>query len=200
MQLAPGNIMKHLETALKDFFAKHATETFYAAAIDAGYLYLNSEEAFEARRKKSATKWAKSTAIVTLEEARACDPDDLDDMYPTLADYLGSDRSFEAGLEAENASRANTRAAGNPYEQQGSPEWTRLRYRTGNFAYGQLVTLDLDAAYLAHYEADGDAQADTPYAKKARSLIAALEANRSTLFAGAKLGADFRIYDAMHEH
>ena len=46
-----------IEQALKRFFEKHRDETFYVIAIDAGYLYLSSEEQFEQRRKRSSADW-----------------------------------------------------------------------------------------------------------------------------------------------
>ena len=48
-----GNNIEH---ELQAFFAKHPSETFHALGIDAGYIYLDTEEDFEQRRKRTSRR------------------------------------------------------------------------------------------------------------------------------------------------
>jgi hypothetical protein len=191
--------MTKIEKALRAFFAKHPNETFYAMAIDAGYLYLSSEEQLAARRTQYSERWAKKSAPVTRAQVEAIDEDERDDHFPTFDFQLRDGATFEAAVAAENEARAAKRAGGNPYASDDSDEVKALRWGTGNFAYGQVVSLELDDAYLAHYAKDVPAQATTAYAKKAAAIVAALEAEKAKLLKGVKLASAFRIYAAEHE-
>jgi hypothetical protein len=185
-----------IEKALRTFLGKHRDETFYAMAVDAGYLYLNSEEEFEKRRQRHSAEWEDETKAVTLAEVRACDQGELASKYPSLAFSIDQGDSFKRALEVEQTARAKQRAKGNPYEKRGSPDWKSLRYGTGNFTYGEIVSLNLDEAYQAHYE--NDQPANSPYAKKVRAIIAALKRDEAKLLARVKRSKDFRIYSVDH--
>lgn len=50
-----------LEQALQTFFKKHASETLVAITIDAGSIYIQTEEGFQRRIKKSAADWEAAT-------------------------------------------------------------------------------------------------------------------------------------------
>lgn len=196
MPLSKGS---KVDKALKAFFAKHPSENFYAMAVDAGYLYLDSEEGLAKRHESYGERWQKKAAAVTAEEVKAIDEDDRDDHFPSFAFEVGRGATFEKALETENVARAARRKDGNPYDKDDSDQMKVLRWSTGEFTYGQLVTLDLDAAYLSHYAKDVPAQAASAYAKKAAAIVAALEANKNDLLAGVKLAPSFRIYAAGHE-
>ncbi len=161
-----------IEKALRTFFKKHPNETFYAMAVDAD-LYLNSEEEFEKQRQRYSADWEEKTKAVDVTDVRACGRRELASTYPSLAFSIRQGDSFTRALEVEQTARAMQRAKGNPYEKRSSPDWKDLRYGTGNFTYGELVSLNLDRAYQAHYE--NDQPANGPYAKKVRAIVATLK-------------------------
>jgi len=186
-----------LEAALQAFFAQHPTETFHALAIDAGYIYLDSEEALEQRRRRYSAEWEDETRTVTADEARAVDGTDESRALNYFRFYREKGEPFEAALEFENSARARRRAEGNPYERPGSNELERLRYESGDFEYQQLVNLGLDREYQRHYEKNQPWY--SAYARKVRKLVKRLEKDRDAVFRGVKLSSDFRIYAVDHE-
>jgi hypothetical protein len=196
LPLRPDMSPSNIEKVLQVFFRDHAGETFCAMAIDAGFLYLNTDEGFEKRRQRYSAEWEVATKPVTLAEAKACAKDDLSDNYPSLAYRLRTGESFERALEVENKSRAKRRAEGNPYETRGSDSWQSLRYGTGNFEYGELVNLNLDDAYQEHHEENQPV--DSAYAKKVSVIIAGLNEQKAQLLEGVKVSKDFRIYAVDH--
>ena len=182
---------------LQAFFEQHPNETFHALAIDAGYIYLDSNEAFEQRLQQSSVEWEAETRPVTADEARASDGTEASRAYNYFRFYREKGETFEAALEFENRSRATRRAEGNPYQRPGSDDWEKLRWDPGAFEYQQLVNLGLDREYLKHY--DNNEPKNSAYARKVRKIVKQLEKDRDTLLRGVKLSPDFRIYAVSHE-
>ena len=190
---------RKIQKELQTFFQKHPDETFYVIVIDAGYLNLNSEEAFEKQCERYAARWEEETRPVTAAEIKACDEDEIEDHYHSFAFRRSEGESFDSALAVENESRSERRAEGNPYRTPGSKKRDRLRYGPGNFAYSQIIDLGLEDEYQAHYETESDRQATTKYAKKVSAILADLEDSKATLLAGVKVSTDFRIFSVEHE-
>lgn len=188
-----------VQKSLTAFFAQHPDELFYSLKIDAGFIGLNSEQGFEQNRLRAAARWDADVAPVTLAEVKACTGHDLEDRFRRIHSAMNGHppMSLEAALAKENARREQKRAAGNPYHSRDSEEWQHLRWQ-GSSTHGELVSLGLSRQYEAHYNMSDAKQKTSAYATKVKEILAELEASKATLFAGARLTDDFRIYSIEH--
>ncbi len=187
-----ADVITTITRELQRFALDHRGETFYALAIDAGYVCLNSEEAFEQTRQRYLLRWETETEPLTAEQA---DDDDVEfflrrNAEATIDDYLAE----------ENQSRAQSRLVGNPYADPASDASRSLRDRPGNWRYGEIVACVPDDAYFAHYDLNEDEQRASPYQNAVRAVLEELSAQRDTVLAGLDLSPDFRFFAADHAY
>lgn len=182
--------ISEISECLRELARRRPSETFYALAIDAGYLCLNSQEAFNETRQQYFVNWANDNAPLSAE---AVDEDDL-------ADFLrrNPEASIEHYLDRENAGRSERRAVGNPYEDPESAASRSLRDRPGNWRYTELVECVPDDDVFEHYDLEDDAQSESSYQRAVAGILRDLQAQRSVVFAGLNLSPDFRMFAPEH--
>jgi hypothetical protein len=194
-------------SAIRAFSERHQSETFYAFAIDASMLCLNSEECAAATLTKYRDKWIQSTReLQSINHMTEADKKESKFVLDLAAKYKGLNLSdAEACLAVINRSRARRREEGCTYF---TPQGVlTLRENTGDWEYQGFARLDEKHGfdhllYSEHYDAaaesdDGHAP-DSDYAKAMTSLVSALIA--ADAFSCLKRSSDFKISWVDHDY
>lgn len=194
------------QAQIAEFAAEHPDETFYAFAIDANMLCLNSVERFAERLKEYQDDWDRRTR--RIEAMSELTPEEIreEDFYLNLeAKCSGLDRSNEQACVAKlNEIRDERRADGCEYRTE---EGIRsLREDTGGWDYQGFADFSDDGfdskLYSDHYHAAGgseDGHAPTsPYAIAMTELVERLRA--SNAFQGLKSTDDFYVTWVDHDY
>lgn len=161
---------------LRQFANAHGHETFYAFAIDAGLLCLNSEESFATTLAKYRADWeSKARPINRWEDLTKADLQDADYLLDLEERCSGLDRSNRtACLDVINRDRARFRQLGNPYLK---PEKIlALRGNTGDWAYQGFAEMTAatgfdDGAYQEHYDMTDEEQKTSAYGAAMDKLV-----------------------------
>lgn len=188
---------------IEKFSRDHQDETFYAFAIDANMLCMNSVEAFEATLGRYRSDWAgRSRTFETWEDLSQRDLDISEHLLGLHEKYSGLDRSNKlACLNVINESRLELAGKGNPYLDE---ETVRdLRGNTGDWAYQGFWTLSDEQgfnfdAYQLHYDLGADEQASSVYAAAMEALLETLR--DSGVFRAFKKTDDFSIHRVEHDY
>ncbi|MDP1588516.1 MAG: hypothetical protein Q8M07_12275 [Prosthecobacter sp.] len=153
-------LLDHSISAIREFASQHPGEHFYAFAIDASLLCLNSEEEFAKKLKSYRDRDARRRRIITdLHEVTAEDMQDFAaDMRMDKVDIGNPDDCRKYVLKRHQLLY--------PYSIQREPSHqspehiAALRGNTGDWAYQGFATLTEkdgfdEAAYDTHYYRDG---------------------------------------------
>jgi len=161
---------------MQRFAEDHQDEVFYAFAIDASLLCLNSEGQFAVTLQECQDEWDQKTRpIQRWEDLTDADVRDSDFLLGLHEKHSGLDRSDkEACLQVINKSRSQDREKGSPYCD---PEEIRmLRENTGDWAYQGFADMrgsdgfDYDA-YSEHYDMSDEEQKTSAYGTAMDKLI-----------------------------
>jgi hypothetical protein len=111
------NLFVHCKKQIEQFAREHSDETFYAFAIDAVMLCLNSNEEFTRTLNEYASRWDRQTRTIdSLGDMTEVDMRDEEFGLGLAEKYSGLDRSDEkAVLQLINEGRARRRAEGCDY-------------------------------------------------------------------------------------
>jgi len=189
-------------------FAKHhSEETFYAFAIDASLLCLNSEEQAVATLKRYQERWhSKTRELRSLDELSDEQRKDARRSLEGAAEHGGLNlQDASACLAYLNDLRMSMREVTGIYS---SPESIReLRENTGDWAYQGFARMREedgfdDGLYRAHYAAAAKAKGghapNTDYARSLAQLVNALVGMKA--FSCLKLTADFKAQWVDHDY
>ncbi len=161
------------------FAVGHPNERFYAFAIDANLLCVNSEEAFARTLQQYQNDWdRKARPFEAWSELSPHDISDADYLLETHVEYSGLDKSDKtACLAVINQDRARFRRGGNPYREL--ENIASLRNNTGDWAYHGFAHMDGavgfdDEAYSLHYDLSDEEQSVSAYAKAMDEIVARL--------------------------
>ena len=184
---------------INNFAKNHQNELFYAFAIDASLLCLNSEEEFSVSLKRYRDEWEyDNRSISTWEELSG---DDLS-LLRMRAEYLVLDlEDHNACLSIINQDRSENRLEGNPYHKD--DEIISLRESTGDWRYqgfGRMtesVGFDEDA-YSLHYGLSDEKQKTSMYGKAMDKLLKRLVT--ANAFAYLRLSPDFSAIRVEHNY
>jgi hypothetical protein len=193
--------------AIKAFAKEHPNETFYAFAIDASMLCLNSEECAAATLKQHQDDWDRRTRTLrSMDEMTQEDHRDEKFSLNLAEKYDGLDRSNpEACLAVINKNRTRRREEGCDYR---TPDGIRrLRDNTGDWEYQGFADLEEEHGfdhdlYSEHYNAAGESSdghaLKTEYAKTMTALVEALIA--ADAFACLRRTPDFKATWVDHDY
>ena len=190
-------------SAIDRFAAQHAAESFYAFAIDASLLCLNSEEQAAKTLKAYQEWWDRQTRpIHALSEMTDEDRKEEDGFLPLHARRCGLDRSNEhACLAVINERRDRSRKDGCPHRTtEGIRE---LRMNTGDWAYQGFADMGgvdgFDAgAYADHYDRGERRLIRSAYARTMDKLLKRLK--RVGAFDRLRLTPDFVAIRVEHNY
>lgn len=190
-------------SAITEFAKKHSQETFYAFALDANMLCLNSLECSEKSLAEYRDKWYQRTRQLSSFEEMTDDDHINDDFYLTsLVEYEIEDlNDKDACLKALNKNRSEERAKGCPYELDA--EILDLKMNTGDWYYQGFFDLEeedgfCDDLYDEHYDANMDSPTVTEYSKTMLELIKKIE--KSGVLQKLNLTKDFTTFLAEHNY
>ncbi len=197
-----------IATQVQAFAEKHPGETFYAFAIDAGLLCLNSEEKFAKTLEEYKRNWQeRNSKQETIEDLDEFDLEDYRESYgqlpgklpegskiPSFEEYvtylLNQYNKFKAEEEEDEE---------NPYD--GEEQSESLRYNTGDWAYqgfGEINYVGTRSMYDEHYGMSDGEQENSEYNQLVKDLLQKIEQNKKELFAPLNLTNDFRLINAKH--
>ena len=161
---------------IRRFAERHQNEVFYAFAIDASLLCLNSEEEFAATLRQYQDEWDRKTRPVQRwEDLTEGDLRDSEFLLGLHERHSGLDRFDKSScLHVINESRSRDREKGNPYRNP--QEMQSLRENTGDWAYqgfADMAGIDGfdDEAYGEHYDMSEDRQKTSAYGAAMNVLI-----------------------------
>jgi hypothetical protein len=161
---------------IRRFAKDHQDETFYAFAIDASLLCLNSEQQFKRTLQEYRERWDfENRPIERWKDLTESDLSDAELMLQMEEEFAGLDRSNKrATLAVINADRAGHRKKGNPYRQRAKMK--SLRANTGDWAYQGFAEMTgkvgFDSrAYYRHYDMDDDEQRTSAYGRNMDELV-----------------------------
>jgi hypothetical protein len=183
--------------AVREFAANHRHEVFYAFAIDAALLCLNSEEAADRTLREYRDSWERQTRSVGRWEDLTAE--DLNESAFLLSLH-GVDRSDTgAYLGVINQSRARQRQRGNPYLEP--DEIRALHENSGDWDYQGFARLTDEngfdaAAYQEHCAMAYAEQSVSPYSRAMDELIRRLEL--ANAFSVLRRTSDFRARRVEH--
>lgn len=192
---------------IKKFAGKHQDETFYAFAVDANMLCLNSLEGYEKTFNQYRDKWLTRTRQLNSFDEMSEQEKVWDGYYLESAiKYDVEDvNDKDECLKAYNNRRAKERAKGFSYEDPENAE--RLKSNTGDWEYQGFFDMhdthgfDYDA-YQTHYykamESKTGRAPNTKYAKAMDKLIHSL--TDSNVFDVLKKTSDFTISWVDHDY
>jgi hypothetical protein len=201
-------LLAYCRERIARFAHDHSSETFYAFAIDANMLCLNSVEQFAKTLHKYQSRWDRRTRSI-IAIADLTDEDLRDEKHRLdLAELCkGLDRSNPDAVLAEiNKGRSRDRSKGCEYR---TPEGIRgLRENTGDWAYQGFAKMndehgfDRDLYYNVHYyeamdSEDGHAP-HTQYAIAMTELVGRLRS--SDAFKPLQLTDDFTVSWVDHNY
>lgn len=193
--------------AIKAFAKEHPEETFYAFAVDASILCLNSEECAAATLKRYQDDWDRTTRELRSTDEMTEEDHQIEKFSVDLAEkYNGLDRNNAmACLAVINKNRALRRDKGCDYRTLDGIR--RLRENTGDWEYQGFADLEEEHGfdhdlYSQHYDAaaesdDGHAP-ETEYAKAMTALIEALTA--ANAFTCLRTTPDFKATWVDHDY
>lgn len=189
------------------FAREHSSETFYAFAIDADMLCLNSVEQFAETLHEYQASWDRQTRnIDRLSDMTHEDMNDEKLSLDMAVKFNGLDRSDEqAVLRVINENRARRRERGCTYR---TDEGIRdLRNNTGDWAYQGFAEMHerhgFDSElYSDHYDEAGESEdgrsPDSEYATAMSELIERLQ--RSDVFDPLNRSDDFTVSWVDHDY
>src|SRR5260370_19379084 len=162
---------------IRRFAAEHQDEVFYAFAVDASLLCLNSEEEFTKMLRRSQDDWErKARPVDRWEDLTESDLWELEWLLSLNQKMFGLDRSDNnACLAVINESRGVLREKGKPYCKAEEIEY--LRANTGDWAYqGFAEMTDADGfdeeEYSEHYDMmDFEKQKTSEYGKAMDAVV-----------------------------
>jgi hypothetical protein len=188
------------------FAPDHSGETFYAFAIDANLLCLNSLEAFAKTLEGYQSRWDRRTRFIESISDMTYDDWRYEQVGLKIAEkHDGLDRrNEEAVLALINESRSRRRAEGCTYR---TSEGIRdLRDNTGDWDYhfasmDENVGFD-DELYDDHYdEAMGSDDGHAPHTDYAIAMTELVDRlRRSDIFRPLKMTDDFRVSWVDHDY
>ena len=166
-------------TEIQKFAKDHQAENFYAFAIDASLLCLNSEEMLTQQLQECQKKWERKSRQITSWEQIA--DEDVNDIELLLKRYKSLNRNDEAAcLDIINRSRAWYRERIPSYEE---PETVQgVRENTGDWAYQGFADLaqcdgfDYEA-YEEHYYMSDTDQKNSAYGLAMDALVKHLKSS-----------------------
>lgn len=172
------------EAAIDAFAGKHREEHFYAFAIDASMLCLNSIERFESTLKRYQDRWERQTRWVSSPaDMTELDWRDEDFLLGLEERHGGLDRSNkEACVAIINESRERRRREGCEYLTEAGI--LALKMNTGDWDYQGFADLSAehgfdsgqyDEHYYAAMESDDGHASSTAYAKAMTLLVELLK-------------------------
>lgn len=200
-------LFKFCHSAIARFSREHTTETFYAFAIDANMLCLNSLEQFSETLKQYQDRWDFETrAIESIADLTEEDWRNERFGLSIAEKYCGLDRNNQEAVLAEvNQRRSQRRADGCEVR---TPEGIQsLRENTGDWAYQGFADLEKkngfdDDLYSDHYDEAGGADdghaPNTAYAIAMTELVDRLR--RSDAFNLLRLSNDFEVSWVDHDY
>lgn len=192
--------------AIQRFAMSHREESFYAFAIDANLLCLNSEEACAKTLREYQESWERKNRLVSVweelakEEAKSAI--DMLKRYCSMKLIEKSQISDEAGrLKTLNELRSQEREKGNPYHVPSKIQ--DLRDSTGDWPYQGFAELEEgvgfdSSAYEEHYTLNSEEQKRSPYGLAMDELVARLIARKA--FTPLNTVVGFRAYRAEHTY
>ncbi|GAA5511173.1 hypothetical protein [Novipirellula caenicola] len=177
MSFDVDKLFVYSRTKIAEFALEHQQEVFYAFAIDASNLCLNSLQAFEVTLKAYQSRWEKRTRIVESLFDLSDDEIQAYEYYLQRAERTdGLDRSDEvAVLNVINANRADERGVGCEYYTERGI--TYLRNNTGDWAYQGFSQLDdkfgfdIDLYNDHYYDAMDSDSSNSEYARSMTLLV-----------------------------
>lgn len=198
----PFNIEKLTKFCIKEIeeFAKnHNEETFYAFAIDAQFLCMNSLE--QASKTLNEYQNNEINRFRNIDKWENLTEEDLEEEEFLLDLQENLDRNDKnACLAVINESRRGFRERGYSYDKEENIQY--LKENTGDWCYQgfsemtEKVGFDYDA-YQEHYDLSEKEQLSSEYALAMNKLIENLKA--SNAFNNFKLTKDFYITRVEHE-
>lgn len=205
MAFDSDKLVEFCQTAIRRFAEDHRDEVFYAFAIDANLLCLNSEEAFARSLKKYQDHWERTTRPIAtwddLTEFDLLESDSLLESYAEDEDYR-LDRSDKAAcLAVINEWRAYERKRENPYRNAKKIE--ALRADTGDWDYQGFAELSesdgFDAkAYEEHYGMSDLNQTTSAYGLAMDEVVERLR--KAAVFSCLKTAANFCATRVEHSY
>jgi len=188
---------------IKTFIDEHKNETFYAFAIDANLLCLNSEEKFKETLKYYQTNWDRKTQIFSSwSELTEQDLKDISRLLDIAEKYNKLDRSDTSEcLKLINSSRQELINSGGSYYDDNNI--IELKKNTGDWEYQGFVELSEYVGfdhelYNIHYDLDEDEQKSSEYGLAMDALITKLKS--SDTFSNLKKTSDFYIKRVEHNY
>ncbi|MCB9920534.1 MAG: hypothetical protein H6822_00040 [Planctomycetaceae bacterium] len=207
MSFDVDRLLEHCRTSIERFAREHPNETFYAFAIDADMLCLNSLEQFAQTLHAYQSNWDRQTRrIDNISDLTEEDLRDEEFGLKIEAECCGLDRTDDqAVLAVINENRARQRAEGCEYRtDEGVRE---LRDNTGDWAYQGFADLTDDNGfdselYSDHYyeagESDDGHAPNTEYAIAMTELTVRLK--QSEAFNPLKRTTDFTVSWVDHSY
>ncbi len=189
--------------AIHDFSLSHKDEMFYAFAIDASLLCLNSEECIKKYLEEYQQGWErKSRPIPNWEDLTEIDLADVDYLLDLKERHSNLDRNDKvACLRVINEKRADIREKGNPYNCK--EEMLELRENTGDWQYQGFAEIDESVgfdsnAYNVHYDLADEEQLHSEYGIAMDKLVEMLK--DSDAFQCLNTTDDFYITRVEHNY
>src|SRR5262245_9050697 len=199
-------LLPYCRERIAQFAPDHSSKTFYAFAIDANMLCLNSVEEFAKTLHKYQSRWDRRTRSITAI-ADLTDEDLRNEKFRLgLAESCkGVDRSDSDAVLAEiNEGRSRMRSEGCEYR---IAEGIRsLRENTGDWAYQGFADMDEDHGFdrdlyfnVHYYESSADGGA--PHTQYAIAMTELVERLRSSdAFKPLQLTDDFTVSWVDHNY
>jgi hypothetical protein len=211
-----NELLSRVHARVREFAREHADETFYAFAIDAGMLCLNSEERFqetlESLKKNigetrptdlkpdDLTGEQHKTAERLITEGRFTYYVDTEDDY--LEKKLETKEDFCEYLNQDNE-KHNSKIERRLERYQDPDKLKELKRNTGDWAYQGFAELSAelsDAHDDPHYDLGDVEQETSDYAVAVKSLIGLLRRHQDQVFCDLKRTSDFELFAAGHEY
>lgn len=200
-------LLIHCKAKIQEFARQQPDETFYAFAIDANMLCLNSYEAFGRTLTEYRLRWKRQTRqIESLSDMTKEDTRDEQFGLKLAEKYGQLDRSdARAALQFINEGRFRKRSEGCDYDKDDEIE--ELRMNTGDWAYQGFAIMEdkngFDGGlYNDHYYKAGDSPdghaPNTKYAIAMTELVNRLR--NSDAFEGLYRSDDFIVTWVDHDY
>ncbi|TCI01065.1 hypothetical protein EZV61_19340 [Corallincola luteus] len=188
---------------IQEFSQKHQGEAFYAFAIDANLLCLNSEEVAADTLEKYQKEWErKLRQFDCWDDLSHQDLRDVEQLLRISEKHAGLNRDDKSAcLKLINDERAKRSQKPNPYS---SPDRIReLKENTGDWRYQGFAELTAEVgfdfdAYDEHYEMDAHEQRTSEYAQAMEQLLSML--NSFLVFESLKRTKDFYATRVEHDY
>ncbi|MCB9938472.1 MAG: hypothetical protein H6823_09540 [Planctomycetaceae bacterium] len=200
-------LFAHCKAQIRQFAREHTGERFYAFAIDADMLCLNSDEEFTRTLNEYQSRWDRQTRTIdSLGDMTEEDMRDEEFGLGLAEKYSGLDRSDEkAVLEVINERRADRRSEGCKYRTEEAVK--ELRANTGDWAYQGFADMEDDNGfdselyndhYYAAMDSDDGHTSHTEYALAMTELVDRLRL--SDAFDNLKRTDDFVVSWVDHSY